>query len=282
MHWVIREERNIGIMLPDGSNSVLLDLDSVSPSCPTWSHDGKKLVFIGNENGFSNVFVYNLESSQLTKLTNGEFWATHPVWSPDDSQIAILAIPNDGIISGEPRSIYVGGTDGSNFKKVSNISDYTRGLDWHPIYNELITVTHPEDFSLVQEFNIAIFDLRGNYKTISIDILPNELVKVFQNPVWSPDGEQITFTLEAGYATSTADIYIMNRDGSNPRKLTTAEGDERNLNPSWSPDGDRLTFVSNRHHPDILTQDIYTMNIDGSNVQRITVDGFYWCPVWQP
>ena len=42
-------------------------------------------------------------------------------------------------------------------------------------------------------------------------------------PIWSPDGKQIVFasSREGGY-----DIYIMNRDGGTPKRLTTHSGSE--------------------------------------------------------
>ena len=49
-------------------------------------------------------------------------------------------------------------------------------------------------------------------------------------PVWSPDGRQIAFMSDAG---NNKDIYIMNADGSNLRRLTyekSAEG-----YPAWRP-----------------------------------------------
>jgi TolB protein len=73
------------------------------------------------------------------------------------------------------------------------------------------------------------------------------------------------------------DIYTVNRDGSDPRRLThydvyTAEG-------ILSPDGKRIVFTSLKDGD----LEIYTMNTDGSDVRRLTntpgYDGGAW---WSP
>jgi TolB protein len=58
-------------------------------------------------------------------------------------------------------------------------------------------------------------------------------------PAWSPTGHQIAFTSDRDGAPQ---IYLMETDGSNVRRLTL-EGNY-NASPSWSPDGGMLAYVS--------------------------------------
>ena len=39
-------------------------------------------------------------------------------------------------------------------------------------------------------------------------------------PAWSPDGQQITFTSLPGGRSAKGEIYVMNADGTNPINLT--------------------------------------------------------------
>ena len=60
-------------------------------------------------------------------------------------------------------------------------------------------------------------------------------------PVWSPDGTRLAFTLPTAYST---DVFIVNADGTGFRNLSNTPN--YNFWPSWSPDGTKLAFVSDR------------------------------------
>ena len=96
-----------------------------------------------------------------------------------------------------------------------------------------------------------------------------------------PDGERILYS--STHATGAAcpppadhsqgyvwklhpefDIYVANRDGSNPRRITSEPGYDAEA--TISPDGSRIIFTSMREG-DI---DLYTMGPDGGDVRRIT------------
>ena len=82
-------------------------------------------------------------------------------------------------------------------------------------------------------------------------------------PVWSPDGGRIAFT-------SSNDIYIMNRTGSNKKNLTNYPGFERS--PAWSPNGGRIAFSRFSAEPDRFDSDIWSMRLDGTGKKNLTDD----------
>ena len=81
-------------------------------------------------------------------------------------------------------------------------------------------------------------------------------------PSWSPDGTAMAFTSNA--EDSFQDIWVMDDDGSNQTRLTTATAFD--AFPEWSPDGNSIAFTSNRAAAD----DIWVMDADGGNPARLT------------
>ncbi len=77
-----------------------------------------------------------------------------------------------------------------------------------------------------------------------------------------PDNRwEVAFTSERD---GNPEIYVINADGTNPRRLTT--NDVLDGAPAWSPDGSRIAFHSARDG----NLEIYVMNADGSGAQRLT------------
>jgi Tol biopolymer transport system component len=50
---------------------------------PAWSPDGSRIAFSGTVGGISDLFVYDLSSRRVTRLTNDRFADIEPSWSPD-------------------------------------------------------------------------------------------------------------------------------------------------------------------------------------------------------
>lgn len=99
-------------------------------------------------------------------------------------------------------------------------------------------------------------------------------------PTWSPDGKRIAF---AGFDKDLKhfDIFLMDKDGHNLIRLTTAKKVNgkysNNEDPVFSPDGRHVMFISDRTG----SKQVYLVNVDGSNERRVTFDRHnYYKPKW--
>lgn len=66
--------------------------DLVELSSPTWSPDGLKVAFAGmGKNGYSDLYLYDLNQEILTRLTDDVYEEKDPGWSPDGKYIAFAS-----------------------------------------------------------------------------------------------------------------------------------------------------------------------------------------------
>jgi Tol biopolymer transport system component len=77
------------------------------------------------------------------------------------------------------------------------------------------------------------------------------------------------------------EIYIMDRDGKNNRKITSLGA--ASFAPSWHPDEHRLVFASNVHDPQQRNFDVFLINVDGTGLEQVTFnDSFDGFPMFSP
>ncbi len=111
--------------------------------------------------------------------------------------------------------------------------------------------------------NLEITGLNGSTVTstsmgTTVSVYETGIIPFFSPP---DDRWQLAFTSERD---GNPEVYVINADGSNPRRLTDHPASDSM--PDWSPGGDQIAFVSARDG----NPEIYVMNADGSGVQRLT------------
>lgn len=60
----------------------------------SWSNDSKKIVFTGIINGNHDIYILNIETNELTKITESSAFDTSPQWSPIDNVIVFSSNRN--------------------------------------------------------------------------------------------------------------------------------------------------------------------------------------------
>jgi TolB protein len=232
-------------MDPDGSNVRQLThvgRKEVTSWLPDWSPDRKWIVFSSNRTGpWDDLYVMDADGGNVRQLTDTPEVSEHDAaWSPDGRHIAY---------SGQPRSPMA--ADGTRQDR--------------------------------QPAQIWIIDADGsNARALTSGSSRN------MSPAWSPDGSTIVFVSDRhadidmnliGTDEGDLGIYVMERDGSNIRRLT--EDAATGVSPAWSPDGQWIAFAFAAGRDD--KAQIYVINPDGSNQRRLTNDPpASGRPTWSP
>ena len=79
------------------------------------------------------------------------------------------------------------------------------------------------------------------------------------SPTWSPDGKRIAFSDLNKAGGKRYDIYVIDADGSDLRKLIGSSSND--LSPAWSPNGSQIMFERDRS--------LWTARPDGKNQRRL-------------
>lgn len=103
-------------------------------------------------------------------------------------------------------------------------------------------------------------------------------------PVWSPDARRIAFVSSRDTVSGerrVGQLYVMNADGSSPRRLTDRAGGYVDGSVAWSPDGRRLVYVC-RDFGDLQEQ-LCVIGADGTGKRRLLPAGWRGIdPAWSP
>ena len=129
--------------------------------------------------------------------------AHDPTWSPDGEWIAYVRLRGRYTI----RAIR---SDGSEVRTLARMSGYWGGPEWSPRGDVLAFMRAGDGGS-----DIWTVDLDGTMHQLT------DSVRRDSYPLWSPGGEQIAFTSARG--EEGLQIYVMDADGSNERRLTDIE-----------------------------------------------------------
>jgi TolB protein len=152
----------------------------------------------------------------------------------------------------EVKEVYIADYDGENQRRITVSRQLNLTPSWSPDARAIAYTSYRPLPDVVVSF-------------IYQGLLQNPTKGMGTNyvPVYSPDGTRIAFM---SGRDGNPEIYMMNTDGSNQRRLTNHPAGDGT--PTWSPNGQQIAFVSDRTG----TPQIYIMGLDGSNVRRITMN----------
>ncbi len=231
-----------------------------------FSADGKQMVFQSEReagNPFYQIYLMNLANGQTTRVSTG---------------------------SGKTTCAWIHPTQ----KKVMFSSTHLDPQFKNKIQEELETRKNPQKhkYSWSYDETFDIFETDWNGKNIK------RLTKekgYDAEGAYSPDGKKIVFASNrAGYTETLSpeeqkifaqdpsymmDIYTMNADGSNVKRLTNVKGYDGG--PFFSSDGKQITW--RRFTPNGQSAEIYVMDADGGNQRAVTKLGaMSWAPFFHP
>ncbi len=215
-------QNRLYIMNADGTSQSPLTDNAETPSL---SLDGTHVAFVSTIDNNKDVFVYNLNTGALTRVTTDLAADRAPALSSDGSRIAFESF-RDG-----NWEIYSANIDGSGLINLTNDLSGDSSPVWSPDNSAIA-------FTSNRFGNTDIFVVSpngGSPSTLTTNPVPDAV------PSWSPDGSKVVYL---SYANSeTANICHITRDGLNSACIVQSFG--RSHSPVWL-NNDQIAFFWQR------------------------------------
>jgi TolB protein len=233
------------------SDSQVLEASPVPSPIPTGALPSGRIAFAIMRDpiadgacGRLGVYVLNAGASEPTHIADG----CNPVLSPDQTRVAYL----------RGGHIFVRGASGADSGMEINITGadlFGGNPAWSSDSRKIVFSGDRGDQS-----QIYTVDADGKHLTqITHSTADLGSGRPGIDPIWSPDGKRIAFTVSPALPQTDAnwDIFIINADGSHMTRLTDDPARDELI--GWTPDGRQILFFSDRSGK---TQ-TYSMNADG-------------------
>lgn len=210
-----------------GANALLADQAVVKAQMPNYCRTQNQVVFVALPSDFqgdltatefpTQVFVFNLDSRTLLRLTNDRASYTSPAYSPDCSRIAVIRSEAGGATLGTDLFLI----DAASLAQTAMTNDAAAYIEaaprWSPDGTQLTYSVAPSN----APENNDIIVRRADPSSTPLVIIKDAANDVL--PVYSPDGKYLAFSSNRG---GNYDVYVFDQQTSTTYQLTNSVDDD--------------------------------------------------------
>jgi eukaryotic-like serine/threonine-protein kinase len=190
------------------------------------------IVFASDRLGVPNIYIINVDGTNIRQVTDIAEGACQPDWSPDGGKIVFTSPCSRNQESYQGSGLFIINSDGSGLIPLPSAPGGDYDPDWSPDGSKIAFTTLREGGMAT----IYIIDIDSGLVSKLLD----ESTGSYIQPAWAPDKDVIAFiggdNRIMGASVSKKEIF----------SISIGESEFKNSNPAWSPDGSKITFSQRR------------------------------------
>lgn len=208
---------------------------------PTWSPDGRYIVFSGLADGVGDLYRLDMETQEVENLTNDRYSYIHPSWSPDGKYLAFATdmLPETFNSDTLSYSYYLGIMDMESPQRSVRVLDvFPSAKNLNPVFDHtqegIYFLSNRDGFRNLYHFNLGngkVFQLTDYYTGISGITHQSPAITVARNT----GNVSYSYYNEGKYIVYKADPSDFDRVEVDPREINmdaaTLPPLTRNTNP---------------------------------------------------
>ncbi len=231
-----------------------------------FSADGSQMVFQSERNAlnpFFQIYLLDLETGDTELVSPGKGKTTCAWIHPDGNRVMFASTHDDpDAVKKQKEELEL------------RASGKQRRYSWDYDEHFEVYAYNRKTKAYKNLTNVEGYDAEGSYSPDGKLIAFTSNRRAYEGDMTAE--EKKNFKVDQAYMN---DIYLMNADGSNVRRLTEAPGYDGG--PFFSPDGKRICW--RRFTPNGAIAEVWTMNIDGSDKRQLTrLGAMSWAPYYHP
>ena len=216
---------------------------------PSFSPDGDRVAFVwgGPKNENRDIYVKQVGTESLRRMTTDPRRDFSPSWSPNGESIAFVRDLNAGQSAVMMISVNEGHERQVAVFRSEHVPLESRWICWHPDGKWLAVAGDQESAGLPAAIYLLSTET-GEWKRLTSPPGSTSLPDLGDtNPAFSADGRSLAFVR---FLTGmVSELFVLPLDDLSPeiqpRQLTFSE--KSTVTPVWMPDGKRLLFASGSH-----------------------------------
>ena len=218
------KKRQLYVMPADGSQPPKMITDHpIGVQEPAWSPNGNTIAYVAYDAGFSQIYLYHLDSNATEAISKKRVHEGAPAWSPKGDVLAFVTTST----TAQGTQVGLMKADGSQRRTITKAEGWNTAPSFSPDGQTIVFMSSRDGNSEIYSTNLKTGQLERLTDSPGYD----------NNPRFSPDGKTIVFSSDR---RGPKELFLMSAEGESQRPIIRPEEplEENELfekEPCWVP-----------------------------------------------